>query len=185
MVTAKDVPGSKVDEAPTDGTLDALVADGLVPAACIHTSTIATGTRTAVGTDVSQPLSSSGSMDVTETVIIEADVKNAALDISEATSGARFCPATQEDVSGKFGDQSVSTAGVTMGAWTGTRTTALNTYASGVSRVASYVYFLIADQGLLLMQLGVAFANAAPAAQYQQRADRLAATLTKRLGAVV
>ena len=71
-----------------------------------------------------------------------------------------------------------------MGRWTGTRTSAMDTFATGVTRVASYVYFLGLTGGLLVLQLGVAFAKVAPSALYQQQADAIATKLTQRLAAL-
>jgi hypothetical protein len=183
LVAAGDVPGSSVGEAPTSGSESALVGDGLVPTPCIKTSGITSGTRTAVGTDVSQPLAAAAKA-VTEAVILEASPAETATDIGQATAGARACPAHDEAATGQFGDQSVATSSVTVGAWTGTRTTALDTFSTGVTHVASYVYFLSLSGGLMVLQLGVAFANVAPAALYQQQADALATKLAQRLGAL-
>ncbi len=183
LVAAGDVPESSVGEGPTSGSELTLVNDGLVPTPCIRTSGITSATRTAVGTDVSQPLAAAAKA-VTEAVILETSAADTAVDIGQATAGARACPAHDEDATGKFGDQSVATSSITVGAWTGTRTTALDMFATGVTKVASYVYFLSVSGGLLVLQLGVAFANVAPAALYQQQADELVTKLAQRLGAL-
>jgi hypothetical protein len=183
LVMAGDVPGSAVGQAPTEGSESALVSAGLVPTACIKTSGITSGVRDAVGTDVSQPLAAAAKA-VTEAVILEASPADTVTDIGQATAGARACPAHDQNTAEQFGDASVSTSTVTMGTWTGTRTSALDTFASGVTQVASYVYFLGENGGLLVLQLGVAFANVAPASLYQQQADELAAKLAQRLAAL-
>lgn len=117
-------------------------------------------------------------------MILEVSAADTVTDIGQATAGARACPAHDEDATGRFGDELVVTSSVTVGAWTGTRTTALDTFSTGVTKVASYVYFLSRSGGLLVLQLGVAFANVAPAALYQQQADELATKLAQRLGAL-
>ena len=183
LVAAGDVPGSSVGQPPTSGSELTLVTDGLVPTPCIKTNGITSGTRAAVGTDVSQPLSAAAKA-VTEAVILEANAADTATDIGQATAGARACPAHDEGANGQFGDQSVTTSSVTVGAWTGTRTAALDTFSTGVKQVASYVYFLSFSGGLMVLQLGVAFANVAPAVLYQQQADALATKLAQRLGAL-
>jgi hypothetical protein len=183
LVAAGDVPGSSVGASPTSGSELALVNDGLVPSPCIKTSGITSATRTAVGTDVSQPLAAAAKA-VTEAVILEASAADTATDIGQATAGARACPAHDEDATGQYGDQSVITSSVSVGAWTGTRTIALDTFSTGVTHVASYVYFLSTSGGLMVLQLGVAFANVAPTALYQQQADELATKLAQRLTAL-
>lgn len=183
LVSDGDVPQSQVGQAPTEGSEAALVSDGLVPTACIKTTGITTGTRDAVGADVSQSLAAAAKA-VTEAVILEAKPADTVTDIGQATAGARACPAHDQNTAEQFGDASVTTSTVTMGPWTGTRTSALDTFATGVTRVASYVYFLGLTGGLLVLQLGVAFANVAPAALYQQQADALATKLSQRLAAL-
>ncbi|MGA7988801.1 MAG: hypothetical protein WCB51_10430 [Candidatus Dormiibacterota bacterium] len=183
LVAAGDVPGASVGQPPTSGSESALVSDGLVPTPCVKTSGITAGTRTAVGTAVSQPLAAAAKA-VTEAVILETNAADTATDIGQATAGARACPAHDEDAKGRFGDQSVTTSSVTVGAWTGTRTASLDTFSTGVKQVASYVYLLSLSGGLMVLQLGVAFANVAPAALYQQQADALATKLAERLGAL-
>ncbi|HUZ68406.1 MAG TPA: hypothetical protein VMU65_01720 [Candidatus Saccharimonadales bacterium] len=183
LVVAGDVPGSSVREQPTEGSEAALIKNGLVPTACIKTTGITSGVRDAVGTDVSQPLAAAAKA-VTEAVILETNPADTATDIGQATAGARACPAHDQNTAGKYADAAVSTSRVTMGAWTGTRTIGLDTFATGVTRVASYVYFLGLDGGLLVLQLGVAFANVAPSALYQQQADALATKLSQRLAAL-
>jgi hypothetical protein len=183
LVSDGDVPNSQVGQAPTEGSEAALVSDGLVPTACIKTTGITAGTRDAVGTDVSQSLAAAAKA-VTEAVIIEAKPADTVTDIGQATAGARACPAHDQNTAEQFGDSSVTTATLTIGSWTGTRTTALDTFATGVTKVASYVYFLGLTGGLLVLQLGVAFANVEPAALYQQQADALATKLSQRLAAL-
>lgn len=183
MVTAGDVPGSSVGQAPTEGSEAALVRNGLVPSACIKAGGITSGVRDAVGTDVSQPLTSAAKA-VTEAVILEANAADTATDIGQATAGARACPASDQNTAAQFADALVTTSTITMGRWTGTRTSAMDTFATGVTRVASYVYFLGLTGGLLVLQLGVAFANVAPSTLYQQQADAIATKLTQRLGAL-
>jgi predicted RecA/RadA family phage recombinase len=183
LVVVADLPGSTVGEAPTSGTIGALVDDGLVPTPCIKATGITATTRTVVGTDVSQPLKV-GAKDVTEAVILESTPADTATDLGQVTTGARACPGHDEDSTAQYSDQSVTTASLTLGSWTGTRTTALDTFTSGVSTVASYVYLLGLDGGLMVVQLGVAFANVEPAAQYQQQADAIATKLVQRLGAL-
>lgn len=180
LVMAGDVPGSQVGESPTEASEAALTSDGLVPTACIKTTGITSTSRDAVGTDVSQPLAAAAKA-VTEAVILEANATDAATDIGQATAGARACPAHDANTAAQYADASVSTSTVAMGRWTGTRTTALDTFATGVTQVASYVYFLGLTGGLLVLQLGVAFANVAPSALYQQQADALATKLSQRL----
>ena len=183
LVTDGDVPNSQVGQAPTEGSEAALVSDGLVPTACIKTTGITTGTRDAVGTDVSQSLAAAAKA-VTEAVIIEAKPADTVTDIGQATAGAQACPDHDQNTAEQFGDASVTTSTVTMGGWTGTRTSALDTFATGVTKVASYVYFLGLTGGLLVLQLGIAFANVAPSALYQQQADALATKLSQRLAAL-
>jgi hypothetical protein len=184
LITAADVAGSRVGEAPTDGNHAALVRDGLVPTPCLGAAGITAADRSAVGTDVSQPLSYGAAQDVTETAVIESTPRNTELDMAQAMAGARACPAAQIDPGGKFADREVSTSTATLGSWTGTRTGALNTFSTGVKRVASYVYFLSRGGGLLLLQLGIAFANVTPSVHYQQEADQLATRLVQRLTAL-
>jgi hypothetical protein len=183
MVVVADIPGSTVGEAPTSGTIAALVDDGLVPTPCITAKGITATARTVVGTDVSQPLKVAAK-DVTEAVILESTPADTATDLGQVTAGARTCPDHDEDTGGQYSDQSVTTSSLTVGSWNGTRTTALDTFTSGVSTVASYVYLLGLDGGLMVMQLGVAFANVKPTAQYQQQADAIATKLVQRLGAL-
>ncbi len=183
LVTDGDVPNSQVGQAPTEGSEAALVSDGLVPTACIKTTGITTGTRDAVGTDVSQSLAAAAKA-VTEAVIIEAKPADTATDIGQATAGAHACPDHDQNTAEQFADASVTTSTVTMGSWAGTRTVALDTFATGVTKVASYVYFLGLTGGLLVLQLGIAFANVAPSALYQQQADALATKLSQRLAAL-
>jgi hypothetical protein len=183
LVNDGDVPNSKVGQAPTEGSEAALVSDGLVPTACIKTTAITTGTRDAVGTDVSQQLAAAAKA-VTEAVILETKPADTVTDVGQATTGARACPAHDQNTAEQFGDSSVTTSTVTMGRWTGTRTVALDTFATGVTHVASYVYFLGLTGGFLVLQLGVAFANVAPSALYQQQADALATKLSQRLAAL-
>lgn len=183
LVMAGDVPGSAVGQAPTEASEAALVSDGLVPTACIKTTGITSTVRDAVGTDVSQPLAAAAKA-VTEAVILEKNPADTATDIGQVTAGARACPAHDQNTAAQFADASVSTSTVTMGGWTGTRTTALDSFATGVTQVASYVYFLGLTGGLLVLQLGVAFANVAPSALYQQQADALATKLSQRLAAL-
>jgi hypothetical protein len=183
LVASTDVPGAGVGTPPTSGSEAALVNDGLVPAPCIKTSGITATNRNAVGTDVSQPLAAAAKA-VTEAVILETSPADTVTDIGQAIAGAKACPAHDEDQTGKYGDQSVTTASVTIGAWTGSRTIAYDTFSTGVTHVASYVYFLSLSGGVLLLQLGVAFANVAPSALFQQQADELATKLSQRLGAL-
>jgi hypothetical protein len=183
LVNDGDVPNSQVGQAPTEGSEAALVSDGLVPTACIKTTAITAGTRDAVGTDVSQPLAAAAKA-VTEAVILETSPADTITDLGQATAGAIACPEHDQNTAEQFGDSSVTTTTLTMGKWTGTRTTALDTFSTGVTRVASYVYFLGLTGGLLLLQLGVAFANVAPTALYQQQADALASKLSQRLAAL-
>ena len=183
LVTDGDVPNSQVGQAPTEGSEAALVRDGLVPTACIKTTGITTGTRDAVGTDVSQSLAAAAKA-VTETVIIEAKPADTAADIGQATAGAQACPEHDQNTAAQFADASVTTSTLTMGRWTGTRTIALDTFATGVTKVASYVYLLGLTGGLLVLQLGIAFANVAPSVLYQQQADALATKLSQRLAAL-
>ncbi len=183
LVSDGDVPNSQVGQAPTEGSEAALVSDGLVPTACIKTTGITAGTRDAVGTDVSQSLAAAAKA-VTEAVIIEANPADTVTDIGQATAGARACPEHDQNTAEQFGDTSVATATMTIGSWTGTRTSALDTFATGVTKVASYVYFLGLTGGLLVLQLGVAFANVEPSALFQQQADALATKLSQRLAAL-
>jgi hypothetical protein len=132
---------------------------------------------------VSQPLTSAAKA-VTEAVVLEANAADTATDIGQATAGARACPASDQNTAAQFADALVTTSTITMGRWTGTRTSAMDTFATGVTRVASYVYFLGLTGGLLVLQLGVAFANVAPSTLYQQQADAIATKLTQRLGAL-
>ena len=183
LVMAGDIPGSSVGQAPTEATQATLVSNGLVPSACIKTTGITSGVRDAVGTDVSQPLAAAAKA-VTEAVILEAIPADTVTDIGQATAGARACPAHDVNTAGKYSDASVATSTLTMGRWTGTRTISLDTFATGVTHVASYVYFLGLTGGLLVLQLGVAFANVSPTALYQQQADALATKLSQRLAAL-
>jgi hypothetical protein len=183
LVVVGDLPGSTVGEAPTSGTISALTQGGLVPAPCVKAKGITSTARTAVGTDVQQPLAE-GAKDVTEAVIVERSSADAVADTGQATAGARACLASTKDSSGQYGDASVSTSSITIGRWTGTRTVALDTFPTGVTMVASYVYCLGLGGGLLVLQVGVAFADASPATKYQQSADAIVAVLAQRLAAL-
>jgi hypothetical protein len=183
MVAVADLPGSTVGEAPTSGTISALVTDGLVPTPCIKATGITATARTVVGTDVSQPLKVAAT-DVTEAVILESTPADTVTDLAQVVAGAHACPDHGTDASGQYSDKSVTTSSMTVGSWTGTRTIAVDMFTSGVSTVASYVYLFGLGGGLMVMQLGVAFANVEPAAQYQQQADAIATKLVQRLGAL-
>ncbi len=184
LVTAADIAGSTADAPPTSGTLVDMINDTLVATPCLQTSGIITAGRSTVGTDVQQSSSQPSAVEVTEAVIIEKTPIDAATDIGQATTGARACPAQQEDPTGKFGDVQCITATVGVGTWRGTRTTALDVFASGVTQVASYVYFLSPSDGRFVLQLGVGFAHSTPNAAFAKAADLLATTLTRRLDAV-
>lgn len=184
LVTASDIAGSIADAPPTSGTLVDMINDTLVATPCLVTSGIITADRSTVATDVQQSSSQASALEVTEAVIIEKTPVDAATDIGQATAGARACPAQQEDPSGKFGDVQCVTSTVGTGNWRGTRTTALDVFASGVTNVASYVYFLSPSDGRFVLQLGVGFANSRPNAEFAKAADLLATTLTRRLDAV-
>ena len=56
--------------------------------------------------------------------------------------------------------------------------------STGVKQVATSVISLSCQWRLMVLQLGVAFANVAPAVLYQQQADALATKLAQRLGAL-
>jgi len=183
LVVVADLPGSTVGEAPTSGAISALVQGGLVPAPCVKAKGITSTARTAVGTDVQQPLAA-GAKDVTEAVIVEKSSADTVADTGQATAGARACPTSTKDSTGQYGDEAVSTSSLTIGRWTGTRTVALDTFPTGVTMVASYVYCLGLGGGLLVLQVGVAFADVSPAAKYQQSADAIVTVLAQRLAAL-
>lgn len=186
LVTAADITGSTADIAPTRGTNVALGNAGLQVVPCIQTSGIESGTRTSVGTDVTQPLSQSAGEEVTEIVLIESDSANLDTDIGQATAGARACKPEQNATTGpeQFGDRSVRTNVSTIGSWTGTCTGALDTYSTGVTEVANYAYFLTGGASLLLLELDISFAGVNVSARYQQESDQLATTLAVRLSAL-
>ena len=184
LVTPADITGSTADAPPTSGTLVDMINDTLVATPCLETSGIITADRSTVGTDVQQSSAQPSALEVTEAVIIEKTPVDAATDIGQATAGARACPAQQEDPTGKFGDQQCTTSTVGVGDWRGTRTSALDVFASGVTRVASYVYFLSPSDGRFVLQLGVGFANSIPSAAFAKAADLLASTQARRLDSV-
>jgi hypothetical protein len=185
LVTAADITGSTADAPPTSGTLVDMINLSLVATPCLVTSGIITADRSTVATDVQQPSTQASALEVTEAVIIEKTPVDAATDIGQATAGARACPVKQEDPTGKFGDLQCTTSTVSVGDWRGTRTSALDVFASGVTRVASYVYFLSPSDGRFVVQLGIGFANSVPSATFAKEADTLAGTLARRLDAVL